>query len=348
MLLPTYAITDNIIFNAEIEFEHAGSGFDNDDKLHGTAEIEQVWIDFKFSDPISWRAPGVDLVPIGYINQHHEPTQFYSVLRPELYNGLIPSTWKVPATSIYGTIADGVKYQLMLSMANEDFGDAFDLRTPGGSVPPGPYFPGVDGLNALAFSNPPLGAFAQLNNSPAVSGRVDFALPFTPGLAWSVSAYFAPNIEPRGAHGDLGNPLGQTSMGVYDAEFRYRIPQTWVELRGEGVFVTFSNPANLRANNDGDPTNNVGKTMYGFSGEFDLHVPMGTIPQYRMGSGAVLSLYQSELPDRRLRRNRCQHADGRRADAIPQCRRCNIPVAESRAQGDLPEGDQQGSGGGEC
>ena len=66
-------------------------------------------------------------------------------------------------------------------------------------------------------------------------------------------------------------------MGVYDAEFRYRIPQTWVELRGEGVFVTFGNPANLRANNDSDPTNNVGKTMYGFSGEFDLHVPMGTI-----------------------------------------------------------------------
>ena len=79
VLLPTYAITDNIIFNAEIEFEHAGPGFDNDDKLHGTAEIEQVWVDFKFSDPISWRAPGIDLVPIGYINQHHEPTQFYSV-----------------------------------------------------------------------------------------------------------------------------------------------------------------------------------------------------------------------------------------------------------------------------
>ena len=123
VLLPTYAITDNIIFNAEIEFEHAGAGFDNDDKLHGTAEIEQVWVDFKFSDPISWRAPGVDLVPIGYINQHHEPTQFYSVLRPELYNGLIPSTWKVPATSLYGTIVDGIKYQVMLSLANEDFGD---------------------------------------------------------------------------------------------------------------------------------------------------------------------------------------------------------------------------------
>jgi hypothetical protein len=279
VLLPTYAITENIIFDAEIEFEHAGSGFDNDDKLHGTAEIEQVWIDFKFSDPISWRAPGIDLVPIGYINQHHEPTQFYSVLRPELYNGLIPSTWKVPATSIYGTIVDGISYQLMAAASNEDFGDGFDLRTDARTVPqfPIPYFPGVDGISALAFSNPPIGDFSQLTNSVAVTGRIDFTLPQTPGLAWSVSAYYSPNIEPRGAHGDLGNSLGNTSMAVFDAEFRYRIPNTWVELRGEGVWVMFGNPANLRANNDGDPTDNVGKSMYGFSGEVAVHVPMGTI-----------------------------------------------------------------------
>ncbi len=122
VLLPTYAITDNIIFNAEIEFEHAGSGFDADDKLHGTAEIEQIWIDFKIMDQFNWRAPGIDLVPIGYINQHHEPTQFYSVNRPELYNGLIPSTWKAGASSVYGTIADGLSYQVQVSSSLEDFG----------------------------------------------------------------------------------------------------------------------------------------------------------------------------------------------------------------------------------
>ena len=279
VLLPTYAITDNIIFNAEIEFEHSGIGFDNDDKLHGTAEIEQLWVDFKIVDQFNWRAPGVDLVPIGYINQHHEPTQFYSVLRPELYNGLIPSTWKVPGTSVYGTIVDGLKYQVMLSMANEDFGDSVDVVTEARTVPPFPagYFPGIDGINALTFSNPPLGDFQQLSNNLAVSGKLDFTPSVTPGLAWSVSGYFAPNVEPRGAHGDLGNMLGSTSMGVYDAEFRYRIPETWVELRGEGVFVSFGNPANLRANNDTDPTDNVGKSMYGASGEAALHIPMGSI-----------------------------------------------------------------------
>jgi hypothetical protein len=63
--LPTYDIADNIIFNAEIEFENAGSDFDNDDKLRSTAEIEQLWIDFKIADQFNWRAPGVDLAPIG-------------------------------------------------------------------------------------------------------------------------------------------------------------------------------------------------------------------------------------------------------------------------------------------
>lgn len=289
VLLPTYAISENIIFNAEIEFEHAGSGFDNDDKLHGTAEIEQLWMDFKIVDQFNWRAPGIDLVPIGWINQHHEPTEFYSVLRPELYNGLIPSTWKVPGTSVYGTIADGVKYQVMLSAAQEDFGDAFACRTAANTVPQGAgtlpctqggpwYFPGIDGLNALTFSNPALGSFAQLSNSLAVSGRLDFMEPASlPGLAWSVSAYYTPNTTPRGAHDDLGNPLGPSSLAMFDAEFRYRVPNTGWEVRGEGVYVTFGNPANLRANNDGDPTDNVGKSMYGYSGEVAFHLPMGTI-----------------------------------------------------------------------
>ena len=279
VLLPTYAITDNIIFNAEIEWEHAGSGFDNDDKLHGTAEIEQLWIDFKIVDQFNWRAPGIDLVPIGYINQHHEPTQFYSVDRPQLYNGLIPSTWKQPATSVYGTISEDLKYQVMLSTSNEDFGDTFDARTPAKTVPPPPipYFPGVDGLNALTFSNGPLGNFQQLNNSIAVSGRLDVTPTILPGFGGSVSAYYSPNIEPRGAHGDLGNFLGNTSMAMFDAEFRYRVPNTGLELRGEYVLVQFSHPENLRANNDSDPTDNVGRSMYGYYGEIAYHVPMGTI-----------------------------------------------------------------------
>src|SRR5215510_28644 len=277
VLLPTYAITSNIIFNAEIEFEHGGIAFDADDKRHGTAEIEQLWIDFKIHDKFNWRSPGVDLVPIGYINQHHEPTQFYSVNRPELYNGLIPSTWRAPASSIYGTITDGIKYQLQVSSSLEDFGDDFGLRTDANTVPPGFYLAGITGLDALALSRPVVGDFRQLSNTMAYAGKLDFTPPFLPGLGWSISAYYSPNTTPRGAHDEFGNLLGSSSLTMFDAEFRYRIPQTPVELRGEYVQVGFGNPANLRANNDGDPTNNVGKSMYGYSGEIAFHLPLGTI-----------------------------------------------------------------------
>jgi hypothetical protein len=279
VLLPTYQITENIIFNAEIEFEHAGTGFDGDDKLHGTAEIEQVWVDFKIIDQFNWRAPGIDLIPIGYINEHHEPTQFYSVKRPELYNGLIPSTWKAPATSIYGTIAEGLTYTIQASSSLEDFGDDFATRTDANTVPPYPlgYVAGIDGFSGLGFALPVRGDFRQLSNDIAVAAQLNYSPPMLPGFAGSVSGYYTPNTTPRGAYADTGMLLGRSNLSMFDSEFRYRIANTGWEARGEYVYVTFGSPANLRANNDSDPTNNVGKSMYGYSGELAYHLPLGNI-----------------------------------------------------------------------
>jgi hypothetical protein len=42
------------------------------------------------------------------------------------------------------------------------------------------------------------------------------------------------------------------------------------------VQVFFGSPKNLRANNDTDPTDNVGSTMYGLSAEVAYHFPIGT------------------------------------------------------------------------
>jgi hypothetical protein len=98
-----------------------------------------------------------------------------------------------------------------------------------------------------------------------------------PGFSGSVSAYYTPNTTPRGAYADNGAALGRSSLTMFDAEFRYRVPDTGLEARGEYVFVAFGNPANLRANNDSDPTNNVGKSMYGYSGELAYHLPLGNI-----------------------------------------------------------------------
>jgi hypothetical protein len=277
VLLPTYQISDDIVFNAEIEFEHAGSGFDNDDKLHGTAEIEQAYIDFKPSPYWNIRSPGVDLVPVGYINLHHEPTLFYSVNRPELENGLIPSTWAAPATAVYGKIVDNLNYEVQLSKGLEDFGDSFSLRTDANTVPTGSYAAGIDGKNALTFAKAPLGDFSQLNNAWGTTVRLEYTPPFIPGLAGSTSAYYTPNTTPRGAHSDSGVALGNSSLTLVDTEFRYRPPETDFEFRGEYTQVFIGDPANLRANNDSDATNNVGRTMYGLSGEVAYHYQLGHI-----------------------------------------------------------------------
>jgi len=155
VLLPTYQVTENIVFNAEIEFEHAGSGFDNDDKLHGTAEIEQAFFDVRFNDHFTFRSPGVDLVPISFNNLYHEPTLFYSVERPELANGLIPTTWAAASTGFYGKIVDGLNYQFQLSSSAEDYGDSFDRRGENGAVVAGGYAGGFNGIDALGLSRSP-------------------------------------------------------------------------------------------------------------------------------------------------------------------------------------------------
>jgi phosphate-selective porin O/P len=279
VLLPTYQVNDNITFNAELEWEHGGTAFDNDDKLHGTVEVEQAFFDIKFNDYFTLRAPGVDLVPISFNNLYHEPTLFYSVQRPELANGLIPTTWYAPAAGFYGKIVDGLNYQFQISQSAEDYGDSFDKRGDNGAIISGGYDGGVNGADALGLSHAPIGDFRQLSNEIAYTFRLSYTPSFLPGFAGSSAVYYSPNITPRGAYAtvDDGNggvietPLGKNAMFIFDTEARYRVPNTGLEVRGEYAYVNFSNPENLRANNDLDDTNNVGKNMWGYSGEIAYH-----------------------------------------------------------------------------
>jgi hypothetical protein len=279
VLLPTYQVTDNIIFNAEIEFEHSGIAFDNDGKRHGAAEIEQAFFDIRFNDYFTLRSPGVDIIPISFNNLYHEPTLFYSVQRPELANGLIPTTWVAPSAGFYGKIVDGLNYQFQVSQSLEDFGDDFDHRGENGAVVPFPtgYEAGISGTEALGLARAPLGDFSQLSNKAAFTGRLSYQPGFLPGFAGSTAVYYSPDVTPRGAYADDGTALGKNSLTIVDTEARYRVPNTGLELRAEYAHVSFGNPENLRANNDGDPENNAGKNMYGYSGEIAYHFRLGTI-----------------------------------------------------------------------
>lgn len=96
-----YDFTDKIRMRGEIEFEH---GFTEQ-------YIEYVYLDFDIIPQINFRI-GSLLMPIGTLNQVHEPTFFYSVERPDIYSRIIPTTWMEGGLGFYGEIFEGLTYQL--------------------------------------------------------------------------------------------------------------------------------------------------------------------------------------------------------------------------------------------
>src|SRR5438045_9257331 len=61
---------------------------------------------------------------------------------------------------------------------------------------------------------------------------------------------------------------------MVDAEVRYRLARAGVEFRGEVDDVIIGTTKDLRANNDGDPENNVAKNLWGFSLEAAYHIDL--------------------------------------------------------------------------
>lgn len=83
-----YKYNDWILFNSEVEFEHASTG-----KGRGEVSVEMAYLDFKLNDQVGLRG-GLLLVPMGLINEVHEPTTFHGVIRPSVERYIFPSTWR--------------------------------------------------------------------------------------------------------------------------------------------------------------------------------------------------------------------------------------------------------------
>lgn len=103
VFLTGYKFTDRLNFVTELEIEHIKEVF-----------IEQAFIDYRIHDYVHFRA-GLMLVPMGIINEYHEPVTFNGVERPNLDKYLIPTTWREIGAGFSGTIPDaGIRYQAYL------------------------------------------------------------------------------------------------------------------------------------------------------------------------------------------------------------------------------------------
>lgn len=90
-----YKFNDRILFNSELEFEHASTG------KGGEASVEFAYLDYELSRQVGLRA-GLLLVPVGFVNELHEPPVFHGARRPEVESAVLPSTWRENGLGLYG------------------------------------------------------------------------------------------------------------------------------------------------------------------------------------------------------------------------------------------------------
>jgi len=97
---------------AELEWEHAITSSDD----AGESEVEQLWVERDFDNGVRGRA-GLFLMPVGLINQNHEPTAYYGVFRPDTDTKIIPSTWREAGFGATGDLANGLNWDVAITTA---------------------------------------------------------------------------------------------------------------------------------------------------------------------------------------------------------------------------------------
>ncbi len=115
VLYAGYKYNDRVVLNTELEVEHATT------EKEGDVGVEFAYIDYLFTESFNLRG-GLVLVPMGLINEFHEPTTFLSARRPDVENKVIPSTWREGGIGAFGDVA-GFSYKayLLNGLKGEDF-----------------------------------------------------------------------------------------------------------------------------------------------------------------------------------------------------------------------------------
>ena len=192
ILYAGYRFNDRFLFNSEIEVEHAREIF-----------VEFAYVDFLATESVGLRA-GMLLVPMGLVNEFHEPTVFIGAERPVTEQSIIPSTWRENGGGIYGAF-DKVAFRLYA----------------------------VNGLNGSAFSSSGVRGGRQKGgqakaNDMAVTGRLDFTP--TPGMFFGASFY-------TGGSGQGDIVVDDRSYGVRTSIFDVHAQ---VQARGFDVRALFA------------------------------------------------------------------------------------------------------------
>lgn len=102
-----YKFDERFLLNTEIEYEHGTTGGGV-----GEVSVEFAYLDFLWRPEVNLRA-GMVLLPVGLINELHEPTVFHGAVRPAVERTIIPSTWRENGLGVFGEVGQ-VAYRAYL------------------------------------------------------------------------------------------------------------------------------------------------------------------------------------------------------------------------------------------
>jgi hypothetical protein len=240
-----YKFDDRFIFNSEIEFEHASSG------KNGEVSVEFAYLDFLVRESFNVRA-GMVLVPMGFVNELHEPPVFLGARRPYVEQVILPSTWRENGAGVFGE-AGPVSYRAYVVSGLAAFGDTNSK---------------AKGFSASGLRDGRSSGSRSAAEDIAFTGRLDVRP--VKGLLLGVAAY----------GGDAGQDR-KTALGeIIDA--RTTILEGHAEFRARGLSVRalyartkIDDAAKINESSGFVGTQSVGEEQYGWYGEvgYDVLAP---------------------------------------------------------------------------
>ncbi len=232
VLLVTHSFSERIRFVGELELEHAVvEGLEE----KGELELEQAYVDFLLSRSFNVRA-GMMLMPIGIINERHEPPVYYGVERPFNDTVIVPTTWFEAGAGVHGELGRGWRYRafIVAPLDAAEFSAEEGLR---------------DGRQKGSEANV---------GRPAVTGRVEYVA--IRGLTLGASGW-------SGRSGFQFRPVFDVPVSLAEVDGRYS--RRRLELRGQFSQVWIDNAGQLNealARRVGvNP--NIARILRGFYGE---------------------------------------------------------------------------------
>lgn len=224
VLLFGYKFNDRVQFVTEVELEHVEEVF-----------VEQAFLQYSLNDNVNLRG-GLMLVPMGIVNEYHEPTTFNGVERPSIDGSIVPTTWREIGVGVSGRLNEAsLRYQAYIF---NGFSSVNGSKVLGGK----------NGLR-----NGRQKGIRSTVDSPNLATKLDYY--GLPGLRLGLSGYFGRTQAEDDVEDLDGSSVGISMLG-FDARYAYKR----FTARGQFIHASISDTEDYNILNEAD----LGSALQGY------------------------------------------------------------------------------------